>query len=55
MPDDAPLSILGVFGNGAKKGSAVLNEKLMVLDLKDLAFEEARADAVGEVGLQHAL
>ena len=42
-------------GNGAKKGSAVLNEKLMVLDLKDLAFEEARADAVGEVGLQHAL
>ena len=41
--------------NGAKKGSAVLNEELMVLDLKDLAFKEARADAIGEVRLQYAL
>ena len=27
----------------------------MVLDLKDLAFKEARADAIGEVRLEHTL
>ena len=41
--------------NGAKKGSAVLYEEFMILDLKDLAFEEARTNTVGEVRLQHAL